>query len=49
MNLNNYLDITFFNIAFNDFIDAKNEFGIKIILKNDEIFYIILVDLLYLI
>ena len=49
MNFNNYLDITFFNIVFNDFINAKNKLDIKIILKNDEMFYIILVDLLYLI
>ena len=49
MNLNNYPDITSFNIAFNDSINAKSELGMEMILKDDEIFYIILVDLLYLI
>ena len=49
MNFNNYLDIISFNIVFNDFINARSELDIKIILKNDEMFYIMLVDLLYLI
>ena len=47
MNFNDYLDITSFNIAFNDSIDAKSELGMEMTLRDDEIFYVMLVNLLH--
>ena len=49
MKLSDYKDITAFNIIFNKLIDIKAEFNIKLISRDDEIFYIILINLAFLI
>ena len=47
MKLNDHKDITVFNIVFNKSIDIKAELNMKLTSRDDEIFYIILVNLVF--
>ena len=49
MKLSDHKDITAFNIVFNESIDVRAELNMELILRDDEMFYIILVDPVFLI